>query len=103
MRRSYGEAEHAPTALPTITRAVSYGWHAAGRMRETLSMESVQLTPDQGSYLAPSFEHATVADAMRRGVAACSPDAPAVDIARLMATRHIHAVIVAGVEHEGVT
>ena len=66
-------------------------------------MESVQLTPDQGSYLAPSFEHATVADAMRHGVAACSPDAPAVDVARLMATRHIHAVIVAGVEHEGAT
>jgi predicted transcriptional regulator len=35
---------------------------------------------------------------MGAGVAACPPDAPAVDIARLMATRHIHAVIVAGVE-----
>ena len=63
-------------------------------------MRSLELTSDQGSYLAPSFEHATVADAMRRGVSACNPDAPAVDIARLMATRHIHAVVVAGVERE---
>lgn len=59
---------------------------------------TVTLTPDQGSYLAPSFERATVRDAMRAGIEACPPDAPAVDVARLMATRHIHAVIVAGVE-----
>ena len=56
------------------------------------------LTSDQGSYIAPSFEHATVRDAMRVGVTACAPDAPAVDVARQMATRHIHAVVVAGVE-----
>jgi CBS domain-containing protein len=58
-----------------------------------------QIAPGQGSYLAPSFEHASVRDAMHPRVAACPPDAPAVDVARLMATRHIHAVIVAGVEH----
>jgi CBS domain-containing protein len=61
---------------------------------------SLHLDPDQGSYLAPAFEHATVGDAMRRGVVGCPPDAPAVDVARLMAMRHIHAVVVAGLHRE---
>jgi CBS domain-containing protein len=61
---------------------------------------SLHLDPDQGSYIAPSFDHATVADAMRRGVVSCPPDAPAVDVARLMAMRHIHAIVVAGLHHD---
>ena len=51
----------------------------------------------QGSYLMPSFEKATVADAMRVGVLSCPPDAPAVDVARMMATYHIHSVVVYGI------
>jgi CBS domain-containing protein len=61
--------------------------------------QDVHLAPEQGSYVAPSFEHATVRDAMREGVVTCPPEAPAVDVARLMATRHIHAVVVAGLQH----
>lgn len=61
--------------------------------------QSVHLTPDQGSYVAPSFEHASVRDAMREGVVSCPPEASAVDVARLMATRHIHSVVVADLEH----
>lgn len=57
---------------------------------------STNLAPAQGSYRAPSFEHATVADAMCAGVVSCAPGAPATEVARIMATRHIHAVVVAG-------
>lgn len=52
---------------------------------------------DQGSYVAPAFEHATARDAMRHGVVSCAPDTPAVDVARMMASRHIHAVVVSGI------
>lgn len=54
------------------------------------------LRPEQGSILSPSFEHATVADVMCAGVITCPPDAPAVEVARIMAARHVHAVVVAG-------
>jgi CBS domain-containing protein len=51
----------------------------------------------QGSYLTPSFETATVADVMRSGVMSCAPDLPVVGVARIMATHHIHSVVVDGV------
>jgi CBS domain-containing protein len=51
----------------------------------------------RGSYLTPSFEHATVADAMRSGVISCSPDAAATTVAQIMATNHIHSVVVEGI------
>lgn len=54
------------------------------------------LRPEQGSVLAPSFEHATVGDVMCAGVITCPPDVPAVEVARIMAARHVHAVVVAG-------
>ena len=38
-----------------------------------------------GSYLMPSLEHATVADAMHPGIMTCEPDARATDVARMMA------------------
>jgi len=58
---------------------------------------STPIQPYQGSYLMPTFEKATIADAMRPGVMSCRPDVPAVDVARMMATHHIHAVVVEGV------
>ena len=54
----------------------------------------------QGSYLTPSFEHATVADAMRPGVITCRPDATMGMVARIMASEHVHAVVVTGLEGE---
>jgi CBS domain-containing protein len=48
----------------------------------------------QGSYLMPSLEHATVADAMHPGVLACDADASLSELARLMATNHVHCVVV---------
>jgi len=55
------------------------------------------IQPCRGSYLTPAFTQATVADVMRAGVMSCRPDVPAVDVAGMMATHHIHAVVVEGV------
>jgi CBS domain-containing protein len=51
-----------------------------------------------GSYLMPSLENATVSDAMHPGVMTCEPDATVTDVARAMATNHIHCLAVAGAE-----
>jgi len=63
---------------------------------------STSIQPYIGSYLTPSFEAATVADAMRAGVMSCPPDLPAATAARMMATHHIHAVVVEGVHADPV-
>lgn len=54
-------------------------------------------TPRGGSYRAPTLEHATVGDAMHPGVMACDPDASLTEVARMMATHHIHCIAVMGV------
>ncbi len=51
-----------------------------------------------GSYLMPSLEHATVADAMHPGIMTCEPDASATEVARMMAGHHIHCMAVMGIE-----
>ena len=53
-----------------------------------------------GSYLMPSFEHATVSDAMHPGILSCDADASLTEVARLMATHHVHCIAVMGVAHE---
>ena len=50
-----------------------------------------------GSYLMPSLEHATVADAMHPGIMTCEPDAPATEVARMMAGHHVHCIAVTGI------
>ena len=60
-------------------------------------------TPDptyHGSYLMPSIAHATVADAMHPGIMTCDPDAALTEVARMMATHHVHCIAVMGVSHE---
>lgn len=47
-----------------------------------------------GSWIAPSWERATVSDAMSAPAIACPSDTPLIAVARMMATRHIHAVVV---------
>jgi CBS domain-containing protein len=64
-------------------------------------MSSISTRSYGGSYLAPAFEHATVADAMHPGVLACEPDASPRELARMMATHHVHCIAVMGVSHEG--
>ena len=51
-------------------------------------------SPSSGSFRLPHASRARVADAMHPGVVTCSPDTPVRDVARIMATRHIHAVVV---------
>jgi CBS domain-containing protein len=53
-----------------------------------------------GSYLMPSIAHATVADAMHPGIMTCDPDAALTQVARMMATHHVHCIAVMGIAHE---
>ena len=59
--------------------------------------------PYAGSYLMPSIERATVGDAMHPGILSCDGDATSVEVARMMATHHIHCVAVMGLEHEALS
>jgi CBS domain-containing protein len=52
--------------------------------------------PLPGSHLMPSLEHATVGDAMHAGIVACGPDTSLTEVARLMATHHVHCIAVMG-------
>ena len=60
---------------------------------------STTTPPIHGSYLMPSLPHATVADAMHPGILSCPPDAPLIEVARMMASHHVHSVAVMGVSH----
>lgn len=55
------------------------------------------IQPYHGSYLMPSLEHATVADAMHPGILSCQADATLTDVARIMGTHHVHSVAVMGI------
>jgi CBS domain-containing protein len=56
--------------------------------------------PHRGSYLMPSLEDATVSDAMHPGILACEPDASVREVAQMMATHHVHCLVVVGISHE---
>lgn len=60
-------------------------------------MASLQQYP--GRFLMPSLGHADVSDAMHPGVLFCEPEATLTDVARMMATHHVHCVVVMGVMH----
>lgn len=64
-------------------------------------MPDTTIQPYSGSYLMPSLEHATVADAMHPGIVSCEPDATLTEAARMMATHHVHCLAVIGVSHKG--
>ena len=55
---------------------------------------SIDVPARAGSYLTPSFEHARVSDAMRPRVLTCAAGDPLVEVARRMATEHVHAIVV---------
>jgi CBS domain-containing protein len=61
-------------------------------------MTSYHLQTARGSDRAPALEHALVEDVMRRGIISCPPDTDLTTVARLMATNHVHAVVVSGIE-----
>jgi CBS domain-containing protein len=47
----------------------------------------------EGSWRSPSIEHARVSDAMRSGVIGCPPNASIRTVAQMMATNHVHSVV----------
>lgn len=47
-----------------------------------------------GSYLMPSLEHATVADAMPPGIISCETDTTMTEVAQIMASHHVHCVAI---------
>jgi CBS domain-containing protein len=49
---------------------------------------------DTGSYRTPSVEHARVMDAMHKGIVTCSPDAGLREMGRVMASHHIHSLVI---------
>ena len=53
-----------------------------------------------GSLLMPSLDHATVSDAMHPGILSCEPDASSMEVAKLMASHHVHCVAAVGISHE---
>jgi CBS domain-containing protein len=48
-----------------------------------------------GSFRLPHLAHARVEDAMHPGVISVPPETPLRDVARMLATRHIHCIVVA--------
>jgi len=62
-------------------------------------MSARTIQPYHGSYLMPRLEHATVSAAMHPGILSCEADATLTDVARLMATHHVHCVAVMGISH----
>jgi CBS domain-containing protein len=52
----------------------------------------------QHTFHSPEFDNATVLDAMRLGVVSVAPETPLREVARVMATYRIHAVVVSEIE-----
>ena len=50
-----------------------------------------------GSRLMPALDRATVADAMRPGILSCEPEMSLSAVARMMASDHVHCLVVLGV------
>lgn len=61
---------------------------------------STTASESHGSYLMPSLQQATVADAMHPGILSCHPDASITEVARMLATKHVHCLAVIGVSHQ---
>jgi CBS domain-containing protein len=57
-------------------------------------MSAADSTSPPGSFRSPAYEHATAADAMRAGVISCPSETPLRQVAQMMATEHIHCVVV---------
>jgi len=54
-----------------------------------------------GSFRIPSFEKAQVCDAMHPGIVSCTRDTSLRTVARIMAERHIHSVVVSDLGGDG--
>ena len=59
-------------------------------------MPDTTMQPYRGSYLMPSLEHATVADAMHPGILSCDAETSLTEVARMMSTHHVHCIVIRG-------
>jgi CBS domain-containing protein len=59
-------------------------------------MPGSTVQPYRGSFLMPSLDHATVSDAAHPGIVSCDAEATLTEVARLMATHHVHCIAVMG-------
>jgi CBS domain-containing protein len=59
------------------------------------------MQPLHGSFLTPRYEKARVYDAMRAGIFTCPAETSLRDVARIMATHHIHCVVVTDLPERG--
>jgi CBS domain-containing protein len=66
-----------------------------------MSATGTTMQPARGSYLMPAYENARVHDAMRVGIITCPPETSLKDVARMMATYHVHCVVVTDMDPEG--
>jgi CBS domain-containing protein len=63
-------------------------------------MPDTAIQPYPSSHLMPALEHATVADAMHPGILSRQTDAPLTEVARMMATHHVHSIAVMHAAHD---
>lgn len=63
-------------------------------------MSDRMIQSSHGSYLMPSIEHATVADAMHPGILCCDHSASSTEVARMMVTHHVHCIAVMAPSHD---
>ena len=63
-------------------------------------MSQTAIQPIDWHHLMPPLRRATVADAMHPGIVSCHADATLTDVARLMATHHVHCIAVMGISHD---
>ncbi|HSO98993.1 MAG TPA: CBS domain-containing protein [Solirubrobacteraceae bacterium] len=64
-------------------------------------MPNIAIVPLHGSFIAPSFERATVGDAMHPGILTCDRDASRAEIAWIMAAQRVHCVAVMALAQNG--
>ena len=64
-------------------------------------MPDTTLQPFQSTYLIPALSQATVADVMHPGILSCPTDASLTELARMMATYHVHCVAVMQAQPNG--
>ena len=63
-------------------------------------MSAHAVHPRHAAMPRPGFDRATVADAMHFGVLSCPTHATVAEVAAIMATHHIHAVVVDGIRRD---
>ena len=63
-------------------------------------MSTREVHPRQAPMPRPGFDQATVAQAMHFGVLSCRPEATLAEVAAIMATHHVHAVVVDGIRRD---